>query len=105
MLMKLLSLFFIFNATLSAQIFYIHLAETDKKDEVLTIIKEFKVIELKLAGEKVDTKYIVFSGPFKDIEEAKNALKFLKEYYPDARLMSKVEAKLYIYHKRYPLTE
>lgn len=103
MLIKILSFIFILNISLSAQVFYVHLAESAKKDEILTIIKDFKVMELKLAAEKIDSLYVIFSGPFKDLEEAKNALKFIKEYYPDARLMSKVEAKLYIYHKRHPL--
>ncbi len=78
--------FFIFTTILNAKNSYIQVTTTKSKSKLKTITKKFKSMGIKTVYKKTKTKYLIYSGPYKNQDSASDALEKIQKYYPKAQI-------------------
>lgn len=91
--MKILfTLLFAFNALLQAS-YYVQVMKTKYYDDVLLEELNMNVLGFNTIVSKLDREYVMYTGPYKSMKEAKRVLAFTKEYYDKAFIIRKQQQK------------
>lgn len=89
--MRLMGLIFLFimlfSSVSNASAIYIKVTDTASTKKLKQVKYTLKRLGLSSPHKTTRTKYIVYSGPYKNSRSAGNALKKIKRYYPYARLI------------------
>ena len=87
--MKSLILLLLFSAISYAELIYIKIGKTTSKNKLQSVNSRLKSIGLNMNYTNKDNKYTIYSGPYGNSKLAKINLKKVKNYFPNATIVTK----------------
>jgi len=85
--------FLLFPSFLSAAANFVQVTQTTKKSQLRAIKSKLSKMGLKMVYKKSGSRYIVYSGPYRNSKSASYAVKKMKRYFPYAKVVAKKRKK------------
>ena len=90
----LLFFFLLFPSFLNAAASYVQVTQTTTKSKLRIIKSKLNKMGLKMVFKRSGSRYLVYSGPYKNLKSASYAVKKIKRYFPYAKVVGKKNKKL-----------